>query len=432
MQKRPGGKLYRSPDMASKSQLFPVLSKGNELTKKAFLIPVIVTVGFVSSMFATIGKTQEFQILIATYLALGAYYFIYLLCGKKKPWWILLGSAFFTIIVLITPLLHVFIFVFRVILPGGGSNPPAESESTSIIALFIHMLFGAGLMEELIKALPVIALSWWALRSPDPRKERYGVCEPLDGILIGAASGAGFTLLETLGQYVPEAIKSVGYQYGEGAGFLVGLQLLIPRILGSLFGHMAYSGYLGYFIGLAMLKPANRWVIFIVGYLTAAVIHALWNVSGAIGSSFAGETGGILANCIVGGMSYVLLAAAILKARQISPTRQENFTSRIINSVTQAPFTLYFNGHKIPLHPDCRIQSNNIPGLRTSVAQEGLVAVVNYHPNDPNILGLKNISSVPWNVTMADGSIRLVPCGKSIKLAAGNKIDFGGVIGQIH
>ena len=42
------------------------------------------------------------------------------------------------------------------------------------------------------------------------------------------------------------------------AGQLVGLQLLIPRILGSAAGHMAYSGYLGYFIGLSALKPRKR------------------------------------------------------------------------------------------------------------------------------------------------------------------------------
>ncbi len=39
---------------------------------------------------------------------------------------------------------------------------------------------------------------------------------------------------------------------------LAGLQLLIPGILGSAAGHMAYSGYLGYFIGLSALKPRKR------------------------------------------------------------------------------------------------------------------------------------------------------------------------------
>ena len=36
-----------------------------------------------------------------------------------------------------------------------------------------------------------------------------GISEPLDGILIGAASAIGFTLTETLGLYVPSIVQSV-------------------------------------------------------------------------------------------------------------------------------------------------------------------------------------------------------------------------------
>ena len=57
---------------------------------------------------------------------------------------------------------------------------------------------------------------------------------------------------------------------------------MIPRILGSLPGHMAYSGYLGYFIGLAVLKPGKGWQTLLIGYLTASVLHALWNATGII------------------------------------------------------------------------------------------------------------------------------------------------------
>jgi len=67
--------------------------------------------------------------------------------------------------------------------------------------------------------------------------------------LLGTASAVSFTLVETLGQYVPEMIRN-GSLEAVSVGELVGLQLLFPRILGSVAGHMAYSGYLGYFIGL--------------------------------------------------------------------------------------------------------------------------------------------------------------------------------------
>jgi RsiW-degrading membrane proteinase PrsW (M82 family) len=68
------------------------------------------------------------------------------------------------------------------------------------------MFFGAGLMEELLKALPVLGLYFLGRLLYSPWRERIGVWEPLDGILLGTASAVGFTLLETLGQYVPTSL----------------------------------------------------------------------------------------------------------------------------------------------------------------------------------------------------------------------------------
>lgn len=307
------------PDGVSFSQLFPIVSTGRDLTRKAFLIPGIITVTFVVLMFTAVGNPVFFNLLLAAYLAAGAYYFVYQLCGKYKPWWVLLGSAIATILILISPLLSLFIFIFREVLPG---SLPANTESVSFPNLLLRMFFGAGLMEELLKALPVFLAVWVGSRFRSPWRERIGVCEPLDGILLGAASAVGFTLLETLGQYVPEIINNIRLQGDEGLGQLVGLQLLIPRVLGSVAGHMAYSGYFGYFIGLSVLKPRKRWQILGIGYLTASGLHALWNASGSYS---------LLLLMLVGVLSYAFLAAAILKARVLSPTRSQNFATRFIN-----------------------------------------------------------------------------------------------------
>ena len=173
-------------------------------------------------------------------------------------------------------------------------------------------------MEELLKALPVLGAYLLARKLPSPWRERIGVWEPLDGILLGTASAVGFTLSETLGQYVPEMIQNVSLEAGAANGQTMGLQLLIPRILGSVSGHMAYSGYFGYFIGLSVLKPRKRWQILAVGYFTAAVLHTLWNSTVLIN--------GLLLE-IVGVLSYAFLTAAILKARALSPTRSQNFAT---------------------------------------------------------------------------------------------------------
>ncbi|MEG3975192.1 PrsW family glutamic-type intramembrane protease [Microcoleus sp. herbarium8] len=304
-------------DALTLTQLFPIASTGKQLSQKAYLYPGIATVIFVVSMFLAVGNSAAFNFLLSAYLAGAAYYFIYQLCGKHKPWWVLLGIALATVLILLSPLLIGFILVFREILPG---RLPAEGEQISFLPFLIRMFFGAGLMEELLKALPVLGAMLLGNLLKNPWRDRIGVWEPLDGILLGSASAVGFTLLETLGQYVPNIIQNITLQAGPEAGQLVGLQLLIPRILGSAAGHMAYSGYLGYFIGLSALKPRKRWQILGVGYFSASALHALWNASGAVS---------VLLLALVGVLSYAFLVAAILKARALSPNREQNFATRI-------------------------------------------------------------------------------------------------------
>jgi hypothetical protein len=249
-----------------------------------------------------------------------------------------------------------------------------------------------------------------------------GVWEPLDGILLAAASAAGFTFIETLGQYVPGIVQQVTTQAGEGAGELVGVQLLIPRIIGSVAGHIAYSGYFGYFIGLSVLKPSKRWSLLAIGYLTAAFLHALWNASGAIGN---------LVTAFAGILAYIFLMAAILKARQLSPTRSQNWATQYApNLPLAASFSLQIQGRTIPLAMGTQLRTREIPGLAARKAG-GVVAEVNRNPKDPSILGLHNCSQQVWVATLANGQQRRIECDRSIKLAVGTKINFGTIEGEI-
>lgn len=306
----------KSSSVVTFTQLFPLASTGRDLSQKAFFGPAVFTVVFVVMMFAAVGEPIAFNLLVAAYLTAAASYFVYQLCGKPKPWWVLLGCALATSSLLVSPLLPLFIIIFRDILPG---SLPHEGEVVSFMSLSIRMFFGAGLMEELLKALPVLAAFLLGRLLRSPWREQIGVWEPLDGILLGTASAIGFTLLETLGQYVPDIIDNVTFQAGDSSGELLGLQLLIPRLLGSVAGHMAYSGYFGYFIGLSVLKPSRVWQILIIGYFCASALHALWNATGFVSAL-------LLAG--VGVLSYAFLAAAILKARALSPTRSQNFATR--------------------------------------------------------------------------------------------------------
>ncbi|MBR8837400.1 MAG: PrsW family intramembrane metalloprotease [Stigonema ocellatum SAG 48.90 = DSM 106950] len=310
---------------ASWSQLLPIFSSPKDLYRKAYLIPGIITVVFVILLFVV--KGIWYQLLLGIYLAGAALYFVYQLCGKPKPWWVIIAAAVFTAVILITPVLSIFILVFRQLLPG---NVPTNMSTIAFPELFIRFFFGAGLLEELLKALPIIGFYFLGKRLSSPWRERIGVWEPLDGILLGSASAVGFTLVETLGQYVPGTIAQVAETMGPDAGLRAGLELLIPRILGEVAGHMAWSGWFGYCIGLSVLKPRQAWRILAIGYLSAAGLHALWNVSAGLTSTLGIFVLGWL--LLIGGLSYALLVAAILKGRTLSPTRSQNFATRFFNS----------------------------------------------------------------------------------------------------
>jgi RsiW-degrading membrane proteinase PrsW (M82 family) len=299
------------------TQLFPIFSSGLDLRRKAFLLPGAISVAFVVALFAAVGQPLLFNLILAAYLAIVCYYLVYRLCGKEKPWWVLVMTAGVTAMLLRSPVLPLFSFVFRELLPGAIQT---DDRALAFPVKLVQMFFGAGLMEELLKALPLLVIvglsGWRGLRG----RSHWGIVEPLDGILLGAASAIGFTMIETLGQYVPSMIQNTQLQAGADLGQLQGLQLLIPRLLGSISGHMAYSGYFGYFIGLAVLRPRQAWMILLIGYVTAAGLHALWNAMGGVSP---------LLLAIVGMLSYAFLATAIVKARALSPNRSENFATRL-------------------------------------------------------------------------------------------------------
>lgn len=304
-----------TPDSVSLTQLFPILSTGRELAQKAYLLPATVTILFVVLLFLAIGNSVAFNMLLASYLAIAAYYCIYQLCGKRKAWWIILLMAITTALLLISPFLDLYVFIFHRLLPGDLSDTNSQ---TNIFVLFVKMFFGAGLMEELVKATPIFVVYWISSRLNPGLRHRIGISEPLDGILLGAASAVGFSLLETLGVYVPATYKTA-LAGGQDAANLAGLQLLIPRVLGLVAGHMAYSGYFGYFIGLSALRRRQQKLILTVGFLTSSLLHTFWNAAGMLNPMFLAA---------IGGMSYAFLGAAILKARALSPTRSQNFATR--------------------------------------------------------------------------------------------------------
>jgi RsiW-degrading membrane proteinase PrsW (M82 family) len=240
----------------------------------------------------------------------------------------------------INQILDIFFYVFRT-LPGLPEPTTQEFGEN-----FIYYFVSAGLMEELIKAVPtlvglcifLVASMLSRGRSAGWLVERFGVATPMQGLMMGIAAGGAFTLIETLEQYVPsiqaatanevagiiegalldattdpkmhESLTAVIDIAAEKTGLVSGFFLLMPRTLGALIGHMSYAGIFGYFIGLAGLYR-GAWTVplLIIGWLLSSAIHGAWNAAAAFPYLLVAT----------GIMSFVIFFTYYLKALPESP-----------------------------------------------------------------------------------------------------------------
>ncbi len=427
MSTRPGGP-YRTkePEAPTKSQLIPLSSQWRQLASKAHFIPFVILflLGFLVD--------SPFLWMVACALSVGSYYVIYRLCGKIKPLWLPIIPATMTAVLLLPPIWNVFQSIFGVFIGGGTLPPPQYWSNIPITKLFYEVFFFVGLKEEFVKAVPVLLIAFLAPKIAAAFARPLEIHEPLDGILIATGSALGFTLFETMQDYLPGVLQL--------GGLSAGLDLLLRRIGGDIAGHVAYSGYFGYFIGLAMFKPKNRWLTIGIGWLSAAMLHTLWDSIDSLP---------ILLG--VGIIAYGFLGAAILKARQISPSRAENFATQIYRggdapppppfqpaSYAPAPaaaqasqaLTFFVAGQRLPLIPGRRFTEAEMPGLQSS-AGNGVVAEVTRHPSNPNLLGLRNLSTASWKASTSTGESREIPSGKVIRLAPATIVQFASVRGEI-
>jgi len=272
---------------------------------RRYLLPSILIALGVVTLFVTGATAHQgtYLAVVAAFLGFGALAIIDALARHPRPWWILIAAAIVTAVVLLwpqSPIEALDFHIFRDLLPGR----PQENAPPSL-ELFVAYFFGAGCAEESLKAIPVLLALGLVLL----RRGKFG---PLDGLVIGAASGLGFTLVETLGQYVPQAMAHVEAEEGPLAGAFAGVELEIPRLVGALTGHMAWAGYLGYAIGAAAAttNATRRMQLVLGGFAIAAALHALWDTvdlnAGAV-SQFIATT--------IGVASFLLLASAAARGR---------------------------------------------------------------------------------------------------------------------
>ncbi|WP_375460412.1 PrsW family intramembrane metalloprotease [uncultured Enterovirga sp.] len=309
---------YRD-DALSRSELMPFRSKKISMLKSRALIPLAATALTCVLLFSIMGSMKSgedvmmYMKVLATFLVFAMFAGLYFYMGERKNMlWYLVPAAITAIQLWF--LLKPYFYVFRTLLPG-------DIAATGFVSAFIGMFFGAGLMEELLKAVPAliglaIALHLRQSGQPgNPVMRNLALDGPVDGILVGAAAGAAFILIETLQQYVPNTIGEVmkNTKGDQGLSLLLGMMLLLPRVLNGIIGHMAWAGIFGYFIGLAVSHPKAIWKLLLIGWLLPSVLHGFWNSS----SHLLGGAG----TYVSGAISLFFFIACVLKAKQLEVSR---------------------------------------------------------------------------------------------------------------
>jgi hypothetical protein len=71
-----------------------------------------------------------------------------------------------------------------------------------------------------------------------------------------------------------------------------------------------------------------------------------------------------------------------------------------------------------------KLHARQIPGVEAK-SPDDVVAEVVANPNDPAVLGLKNLSDFKWEALPKGGSSNRIEAGRSARLAIGTKIRFG-------
>jgi RsiW-degrading membrane proteinase PrsW (M82 family) len=135
-------------------------------------------------------------------------------------------------------------------------------ESGNFFLRLIGFTAGVGVLEEVLKALPVAYLCFRATKGP---------LVPQTAVFYGLISGIGFGVFEGV-RYQLTVNKELDY----GSSFFMN----IARLTSLPFLHATWAGISAYFIALAVLYPRNRNALLVLAIAIPAVLHGLYDVLG--------------------------------------------------------------------------------------------------------------------------------------------------------
>ncbi len=182
---------------------------------------------------------------------------------------------------LFTSITGVFIVGYLYQLPGVTTVLGAARGPNPLLRL-AAFVFGVGLLEEGVKAVPVL---WIFLRNREPGTTRE-IC------YLGCVSGFAFGVTEAV-------MYSVGYAQGVATGSIslgAFVVLQLTRLITLPLLHAVFSGIAALFIALGVETRPMRTALVPVGIGIAALLHGVYNTFSVSGSllGFVAAVGAVL------------------------------------------------------------------------------------------------------------------------------------------
>ena len=146
----------------------------------------------------------------------------------------------------------------------GAVTEYAATEVATTAAFVVLFFLVVGPVEETVK--------WLAVRLYAYRTSEFDAV--VDGVVYGAVAGLGFATIENV-IYI-----SQGYLLPPGTGLTGGVAGAVEVATSRAFvgpGHVIYSAWAGFYLGLAKFNPDRRGPIVVKGLLIAAFLHATYN-----------------------------------------------------------------------------------------------------------------------------------------------------------
>ena len=220
-------------------------------------------------------------------VALAALVFIAQLGGVL---WLVSQNAGLGVVALLSavPALAVVVFVWS---QDVVEKEPLDTLAVTFVLAVLFASFAATvntLLGGLFRSVPVIGMAlfffivvapveetvkWLAVRLYAYRREEFDAV--IDGAVYGAVAGLGFATIENV-LYVAQGFLRAQSQAGGTQALQAAVGTGFSRALAGP-GHVIYSSWAGYYLGLAKYNPENRGPIVVKGLLVASLIHGSYN-----------------------------------------------------------------------------------------------------------------------------------------------------------